>query len=98
MVNTYFLSHAVHSTRVLETWVSLFNWKCSQIPLSFRKDIAKLSLSSRYSWAELALFIVSPAAGLQNIAYGLHIIADGLHNITDGLHNIADGLHNILEK
>ena len=56
---------------------------------------AKLSLSSSSSWAELALFSVSPADGLHNIAYGLHNIAYGLHSIADGLHNIANGLHNI---
>ena len=27
-------------TRVWETSVSVFNWKCSQIPLSFRKVIS----------------------------------------------------------
>ena len=73
---------------------------------------AKLSPRSSSSWAELALFSVTPADGLHNIAYGLHNIADrlhniadgllniahGLHNIADGLHNIADGLHNIPEK
>ena len=32
------------------------------------------------SWAELALFSLSPAYGLHNIAYGLHNIAYGLHN------------------
>ena len=64
--------------------------------------IAKLSLSSSSSWAELVLFSVSPVEGQHNIAYGLNNIADGLHNIADGLHiitdvlhNIADGLHNI---
>ena len=47
-----------------------------------------------HSWAELALFSLSPTYGLHNIAYGLHNIAYGLHNITYGLHNIAYGLHN----
>ena len=51
---------------------------------------AKLSLTSRSSWAELDLFSFSPAEGLHNIAYGLHNIADGLHNIADGLHNIPE--------
>ena len=60
--------------------------------------IAKLSLSSSSSWAELAVFSISPADGLHNIAYGLHNIADGLHNIADGLHNIAVGMHSIPEK
>ena len=41
------------------------------------------------SWAELALFSLSPAYGLHNIAYGLHNIAYGLHNIAYGLHNIG---------
>ena len=59
---------------------------------------AKLSLRSSSSWAELALFSVSPADGLHNIAYGLHNIAYRLHNIADWLHNIADGMYNILEK
>ena len=57
----------------------------------------KLSLSSISSWAELALFSVSPADGPHNIAYGLHNIADGLHKIGDGLHNIGDWLHNIAD-
>ena len=51
--------------------------------------------SSNSSWTELALFSVSPAEGLHNIAYGLHKIAYGLYNIADGLHNINYGLHNI---
>ena len=44
---------------------------------------AKLSISSSSSWAELALFSVSPADGLHNNADKLHNNADGLHNITD---------------
>ena len=42
-----------------------------------------------FSWAELALFSLSPSYELHNIAYGLHNIAHGLHNIAYGLHNIA---------
>jgi hypothetical protein len=59
---------------------------------------AKLRPSSYSSWAELALFSVSPADGLHNIAYGLDNIANWLDDIADGLHNIADGLHNIPKK
>jgi hypothetical protein len=37
--------------------------------------------SSNSSWAELALFSISPAEGLHDIGYGLHNITDGLHSI-----------------
>ena len=47
---------------------------------SFNLKYLNLSLSSNSSWADLALFSVSPA-DMHNIAYGLHNIAYGLHNI-----------------
>ena len=45
--------------------------------------------NSSFSWAELALFSLSPAYGVHNIAYRLHNISNGLHTIAYGLHNIA---------
>ena len=48
------------------------------------------------SWDEfLAVFSLSPAYGLQNIAYGLHNIAYQLYNIAYLLHNTVYVLHNI---
>jgi hypothetical protein len=75
---------------------------CAAIGLYRHNEVASINVffcqaqpNRSSSWAELALFSLSPAYGLHNIAFGLHNIAYGLYNIAYGLHNIVYGLHNI---